>query len=87
MKRRNLIISGMVVLTVLSVYFARTGLPGGVPKVTTPQAVVTSAQAAEPKGSMPGMPAEKPKGPASAAQEKKTVETPPSRSLPRNSSL
>ena len=76
MKRRYLIISGVVVLAVLAAYFARTGLLGGAPKFTTPQAVVAPAQAAEPKGSMPGMPAEKPKGPAPAAQEKKSEEAP-----------
>jgi membrane fusion protein, copper/silver efflux system len=82
MKRRNLIIiGGVVALAVLVVYLSRTGLPSGVPRVTTPQAAVAPApaQTAQSRGSMPGMPgmpAEKPKGPAPAVEEKKTEEAP-----------
>jgi Cu(I)/Ag(I) efflux system membrane fusion protein len=79
MKKRNLIIfGGVVALAVLVVYLSRTGLLSGVPRVTTPQAAVAPApaQTAQPQESMPGMPAEKSKGPAQAVEEKKTEEAP-----------
>jgi Cu(I)/Ag(I) efflux system membrane fusion protein len=89
MKMKSLmIIGGAVVIAVLMIYLSKAGYLGGAAKVSQPavaqapgQQQGAPAQSAQqpPQTSMPGMPgmpAEKPKGPAAAAEEKKTEEAP-----------
>jgi membrane fusion protein, copper/silver efflux system len=82
MKTKSLmIIGGAVVIAVLMIYLSKTPFFGGAAK--TSQSTAAQEQAQQPSGSMPGMPgmpAEKPKGPAPAAettQEAPTIEISP----------